>query len=65
MGKFNDKLQRFFYGRNGNDKLNNFIFFLYFVSFIVYLFVRHYIVLIISTLIFIISIDLCNKKKNL
>lgn len=63
MGKFNDKLQRFFYGRNGNDKLNNFIFFLYFVSFIVYLFIRHYIVLIISTLIFIIYIYRLLSKK--
>ena len=63
MGKFQDKVQRFFYGRNGVDKLNRFIFFLYFVAFIVYLFVKHYIVLIVSSVLLIIYFYRMLSKK--
>lgn len=63
MGKFQDKVQRFFYGRNGVDKLNRFIFFLYFVSFIVYLFVKHYTVLIVSSILLIIYFYRMLSKK--
>lgn len=63
MGKFQDKVQRFFYGRNGVDKLNRFIFFLYLISFIVYLFVKHYIVLIVSSIILIIYFYRMLSKK--
>lgn len=63
MSKFRDKIQRFFYGRNGNDKLNNFIFFLYIVSFIIYLFVRHYIVIIASTVLLILYTYRMLSKK--
>lgn len=63
MSKFRDKIQRFFYGRNGNDKLNNFIFFLYIVSFIIYLFVRHYIVIIASAILLILYTYRMLSKK--
>lgn len=63
MGKFRDRVQRFFYGRNGNDKLNNFIFFLYIVSFIVYLFVQHYSVLIVSSILLVLYIYRTLSKK--
>ena len=63
MGKFQNKVQRFFYGRNGVDKLNRFIFFLYFISFIVYLFVKHYTVLIVSSILLIIYFYRMLSKK--
>ncbi len=63
MGKFTDKVQRFFYGRNGNDKLNNFIFFLYLVLLIVYLFVHHISLIIIATILLIINIYRMLSKK--
>ena len=63
MGKFNDKVQRFFYGRNGNDKLNNFIFFLYIVTFIVFLFVKHISLIIIATVLLIINFYRLFSKK--
>ncbi|MBE6131179.1 MAG: hypothetical protein E7183_05605 [Erysipelotrichaceae bacterium] len=63
MGKFQDKVQRFFYGRNGVDKLNRFIFLLYFISFIVYLFVKHYTVLIVSSILLIIYFYRMLSKK--
>ena len=63
MSKFRDKIQRFFYGRNGNDKLNNFIFFLYIVSFIIYLFIRHYIVIIASAILLILYTYRMLSKK--
>ena len=44
------------YGRNGVDNLNRFIFFLYIIALIVYLFVQHYSVLIIETVLLIIYI---------
>ncbi len=56
MSKFKNAIQKFFYGRCGNDKLNRFIFFIYFVSFIVYLFVQHFSLLIVNTILFIIFI---------
>ncbi len=63
MGKFQNKVQRFFYGRNGVDKLNRFIFLLYFISFIVYLFVKHYTVLIVSSILLIIYFYRMLSKK--
>lgn len=63
MGKFTDKVQKFFYGRNGNDKLNNFIFFLYIVLLIVYLFVQHISLIIIATVLLFINIYRMLSKK--
>lgn len=63
MGKFQNKVQRFFYGRNGVDKFNRFIFLLYFISFIVYLFVKHYTVLIVSSILLIIYFYRMLSKK--
>ncbi len=63
MGKFNDKVQRFMYGRNGNDNLNNFIFFLYIVTFIVFLFVKHISLIIAATVFLIINIYRTFSKK--
>lgn len=51
------------YGRNGVDSLNKFIFFLYIVTFIVYLFVQHYSVLIIEGVLLLIYIYRTFSKK--
>ena len=51
------------YGRNGVDALNKFIFFLYIVTFIVYLFVQHYSVLIIEGVLLLIYIYRTFSKK--
>ncbi len=56
MSKFKSFIQKFFYGRCGNDSLNRFIFFLYFLSFILFLFFQHYSVLIVNTILLIIFI---------
>ncbi len=63
MGKFTDKVQKFFYGRNGNDKLNNFIFFLYIVTFIIYLFVQHISLIIVAAILLFINIYRMLSKK--
>mgnify|MGYP003322218454 CR=1 FL=1 len=63
MSKFKDTVQRFMYGRNGNDNLNNFIFFLYIITFIVFLFVKHISIIIIATILLIINIYRMLSKK--
>lgn len=63
MNKLKEKLIRFMYGRNGVDALNKFIFFLYIVTFIVYLFVQHYSVLIIEGVLLLIYIYRTFSKK--
>ena len=63
MRKFKDALQRFFYGRNGIDSLNKFIFFIYIISFIVYLFVQHISIIIIQTVLLVIYIFRMLSKK--
>lgn len=63
MGNFNDKVQRFMYGRNGNDKLNNFIFFLYIITFILFLIFRHISLVIAATVLLIINIYRTFSKK--
>ena len=51
MKKITEKLQKFMYGRNGNDFFNRFLFFIYLVVFIIYLFVRHFSLLIVEAII--------------
>ena len=51
MKKITEKLQKFMYGRNGNDFFNRFLFFIYLVFFIIYLFVRHFSLLIVEAVI--------------
>ena len=51
MKKITEKLQKFMYGRNGNDFFNRFLFFIYLVVFIIYLFVRHFSLLIVEAVI--------------
>lgn len=63
MNKLKEKFIRFMYGRNGVDALNKFIFFLYIVTFIVYLFVQHYSVLIIEGVLLLIYIYRTFSKK--
>ncbi len=46
-----DKLQRFFYGRNGFDQLNFFLFVLYFVFFIVTIFLPWLLIYILMVMI--------------
>ena len=63
MNKLKEKFIRFMYGRNGVDNLNRFIFFLYIIALIVYLFVQHYSVLIVETVLLIIYIYRTFSKK--
>ncbi len=41
--KFRERIQRFMYGRNGNDSLNNFFFILYIITIVVYFFISKYV----------------------
>ena len=49
--KFTDKLIRFMYGRNGNDKLNQFLFWVYFVLLLANLFLKSVILWIIELIL--------------
>jgi LSD1 subclass zinc finger protein len=51
MNKFSDKIRQFMYGRNGNDTLNKFIFLMYFIVFLIYVFSRNYLFLIIEVVL--------------
>lgn len=49
--KFTDKLIRFMYGRNGNDKLNQFLFWVYFVLLLVNLFLKSVILWVVELIL--------------
>ena len=49
--KFTDKLIRFMYGRNGNDKLNQAIFWVYFALLIVGLFLKSWILWVLELIL--------------
>lgn len=56
MSKLKKAIKKFFSGRCGNDSLNYFVFFLYLLTFILYLIIKHYSLIIINTIFFIIFI---------
>lgn len=49
--KFTDKLIRFMYGRNGNDKLNQFLFWIYFVLLLANLFLKSVILWVVELIL--------------
>lgn len=49
--KFTDKLIRFMYGRNGNDKLNQFLFWIYFVLLLTNLFLKSVILWVVELIL--------------
>jgi len=49
--KFTDKLIRFMYGRNGNDKLNQFLFWVYFVLLLANLFLKSVILWVVELIL--------------
>ena len=49
--QFTDKLIRFMYGRNGNDKLNQFLFWVYFVLLLANLFLKSVILWVVELIL--------------
>lgn len=49
--KFTDRLIRFMYGRNGNDKLNQFLFWVYFVLLLLNLFLSSVILWVVELIL--------------
>lgn len=70
MQKLKNKISSFMYQRNGIDSLNKFIFFLYVISFIIYLFIQHLSVVVISIILLFLylfrffSKNLYNRQKE-